>query len=499
MAQILNKWSYADNPNVNYKVSASVVSRGVDTVKIAFKVSVCLRYSASWLGTGHELYVHVYAGGSWSKARVKSSSSVWRGTGTHSITITKTISIDPANGTLSGVKFKATNTKYKCGDLGSTSCSKVSVSKSTAHLQCDAAKLKVTGYSNNSITMQLSGLETASGYTRKIKWQLNKKTVSTVTANGTGTLTYTFKGLLPSSANKITALICSGDTTVRSLSVTQQTSNEEMKLEATAGATTVDIHVSKMQSSPAYKRVVRVYVKEGSNYVLSGTYATQNSEIDITIENLKMQTAYDFKVEVSDGTNVFVSDTVSATTMIDYSLVPNPIIRALFQHEGMLFLDFGMDRKIAGTVCEIKVVTNGDASSVQTSDGSMNPISFAIPDEGEMVVTIKISHPDVEEAKTVSKAIYVTKPFTWSDLTRIKASDWNRLILKIGLRLRNIGVTDYSEYSVQTGQVVSAEAYNYIASGLKRLNPEAVIPSVTSGDKIRISDLDLLEDVFNDL
>ncbi len=144
MAVILNKTkSSAGNPYAYYKVeSTSVSNRTIDSVKVNLKVTSNLASSQSFLGTGQSMGLKAYFtlnGKDYGPLTLKSTSSGWSGTGTHTASASYVVTGLSVLQTSMKVKFRVTRTGTAEGDysescaLSSTSCSDIKFEQ--AHAQ----------------------------------------------------------------------------------------------------------------------------------------------------------------------------------------------------------------------------------------------------------------------------------------------------------------------------------------------------------------------------
>ena len=108
MATILSgKKSSYGSPTAYYTVSVTTKSRTASSVVFVARVSGHLASSSSSLGSGLSLVAGIYAGGSWHTKTLKSSSSSWSGTGTHTISWEFTVSgLSATQTSVTGIKFR---------------------------------------------------------------------------------------------------------------------------------------------------------------------------------------------------------------------------------------------------------------------------------------------------------------------------------------------------------------------------------------------------------
>ena len=503
MAQIYSGVSKEESPYVHYKVEYSIASRALSSVKVSFKVSARLDNSSSWVGTGSDQYikVYIYADGEWHSATLKSTSATWRGTSWHSKTIAVTIPVSVSQTQVSGIKFKAAGH----GALSAKTCDSLSISASSQYRQCKDATIAVTGEGNNSVSVKVSGLTAADGYTRTIKWYAGSTLKGTTTVNGTSG-TYTFTGLNPATTYTLKAVICSGSTAVRTISVSCATLNEKLEITPTAYDTMIHLALSGMQPGPSYTRKIKVYVKNAAGtYALNQEVACQNAEVDIYISNLIPLTSYDIRVDVNNGSTVYVTKSLTVETIANMSSLPRPFIKSVRQEMvgGDTVIDWGVDKLLDGAVFQLYInnVVFGEHSGVgdlkipQTSDIA------------EYSIKIVSTHPDIEgTAQSNVITFYAVSAFNWTDASKTSAADWNILREKILYKLRNFisneEVTALGNDTIRdaaAGEPIKADIYNGLLYGLKLLGAQTNMANKRPGDVIKLSDIEALRTAFNSL
>lgn len=503
MAQIYSGVSKEESPYVHYKVEYSIASRALSSVKVSFKVSARLDNSASWVGTGSDQYikVYIYADGEWHSATLKSTSATWRGTSWHSKTITVTIPVSVSQTQVSGIKFKAAGH----GALSAKTCDGLSINASLQYRQCKDATITVMGKGNDSASVKVSGLTAADGYTRTIKWYAGSTLKGTTTVNGKSSA-YTFTGLKPATTYTLKAAICSGSTVVRTISVSCATLNENLEITPTAYDTMIHLALSGMQPGPSYTRKIKVYVKSvAGTYALNQEVSSQNAAADIYISNLIPLTSYDIRVDVTGGSTVYVTKSLTVETIANMSSLPRPFIRSVRQEaiDGDIVIDFGVDKLLDGAIFQLYVdnAVYGEHSSVG---------EFRIPQTSDMVMySIKIvsTHPDIEgTAQSNVITFYAVSAFNWTDASKISAADWNMLRAKILYKLRNFisdeemrALGNNTIIGAAVGEPIKADIYNGLLYGLKLLGAQTNMANKRPGDAIKLSDIEALRTTFNSL
>lgn len=503
MARIYSGVSKEESPYVHYKVEYSIVSRVLRSVKVSFKVSARLDNSASWVGTGPDQYikVYIYADGEWHSATLKSTSATWSGTSWHSKTITVTIPVSVSQTQVSGIKFKAAGH----GALSARACDGFAISASTQYRQCKSATIAVTGKGNNSASVKVSGLTAADGYTRTIKWYAGSTLKGTTTVNGTSG-TYTFTGLKPATTYTLKAVICSGSTVVRTISVSCVTLNENLEITPTAYDTMIHLALSGMQSGPSYTRKIKVYAKNAAGtYALNQEVSSQNAAVDIYISNLIPLTSYDIRVDVTNGSTVYVTKSLTVETIANMSNLPRPFIRSVRQEtvDGDIVIDFGVDKLLDGAVFQLYV-----DNAVYSEHSSVGELRVSqINDLSMYSIKIVSTHPDIEE--TVGSNVitfYTVTAFNWTDASKTSAADWNMLRAKILYKLRNFisdeemrALGNDTIIGAAAGKPIKADIYNGLLYGLKLLGAQTNMANKRPGDAIKLSDIEALRTAFNSL
>ena len=132
MATLLSskKSTYGDGgPYAYYTATVSVSNRTATSVKITFKITGRLQYSASYLGTGKTLVAGIKVAGSWHTVTLKKSSSTWSGTTSHSATTSFTVSAAATTTTLTGIQVRVlrTDSGGTSAQLNATSVSNISI------------------------------------------------------------------------------------------------------------------------------------------------------------------------------------------------------------------------------------------------------------------------------------------------------------------------------------------------------------------------------------
>lgn len=495
---IYSGMSYASSPNVGYRVEVSQGARSVNSVYLVFTIYAHLRYAQSWLGTGHVLTAYIYANGAHS-AVLKSYSSVWRGTGEHAVSIGVWLPVSPTQTKVNGIGFSANNSYDAAGRLGYVSCNEFNIDASSEYSAVKGASLEVAsgGLSNNQIVVELSGMSAISGYTRNIEWTRDGVSCGVTTpANGEDKLSYTFTSLLPAKTYNLSARIYTGSTTIRTITIKVTTSNESLVLNGSTGPTMATIIASEMQSMPAYTRTIRVYVKQSDAYQLVKTVQSQADTATLIVENLSILTAYTFKVEVTDGTNVFTSATIDLKTILSAEDLPKPYFKGVWQTEvgGNVIVEWDRDKRVEGVVYKL-IATNLNFEKVITS----SPVEIPVTADVHAVLTLEASHPEVTGSQTATVELWCATKFSWSGLSRLSAADWNSLLTKAGNLLKNYGVTYFPTRTAETGCPVSAALFNELRLGIQALGGQVLMRPKLPGDQIVISEITALADAYNSL
>lgn len=516
MATILSsKKSTHGGPYCFYTVEASTSKRTPTSVKVTVKVTAKLQYSTSWLGTGYGLKAGIYYDGEWHEATLKSTSSVWEGTGAHTATITFTVSgLTASKTSLTGIKFrcKRTDGGNAC-ELDSTSCSSISITNISKKYADVAIKLASITQAKAKVT--LSSLPKSVGFATKIIWYRGSTKVKETSISATATATsysYTFTDLLPNTAYTFKAVIrYDTSTDLVTKSVAETTPQETGKLTLTPQATYIKAAVTGMFNDPNYTRAVGFYVKksEESNYSLFKTVNTQGTSASTNITGLISNVSYDVKVLIKNGSKTLKTLTNSAETIEDTSLIPTGFIEDITQQLGtrLCTLAWGASKSVAGTTYVVEAMSEGESeweelarmsevkspATVEATSGNVN-VMFRIKAVNESVAAGLATYSE-------EFTFYVRDDFLWdSDKIAgqpmiITANEWNRL--------RDYAIARNSDKGevvnipiVRQGDNITAEVYNTMKNAISNVTPMGVADK-RSGDAITAADIDALRIAIN--
>lgn len=179
-ATLLSVSSYANQPRIDYKVSASVTARTETSVTLSVSITTSLGSSGSYFGEGYGLKGHLYIGGAWFEVVLKKTSEYWSGQTGHTKSFGLTLAgISDTLSVLTGIKFKVSrlDSLGTAGTLGETACSNLTIG--TAALVADSWYLTASNWGTGtqwhgpSITRTLS--KDASGAAGAINWTMTWK------------------------------------------------------------------------------------------------------------------------------------------------------------------------------------------------------------------------------------------------------------------------------------------------------------------------------------
>ena len=520
MATILSKKkSTYGSPYAFYTCKVEEVSRTPTTVKLKITASGYLQYSNSWLGTGsgYGLVAGIYIGGKWYTWTLKSSSTKWSGTTSHSASTTITVDAAVAASALSGVKFRVlrSNTDYKPASLSATACSNIAITN-VADKYANVA-IDGSAQSQAKATVALSGLPSAAGYASVICWYKGGVLVGTtsVAANATATdFAYTFDGLLPSASYELKAEVREGSSTgtvMSTKSVTLTTPAESGVLKLTPKATYVGVEVTGLFENPNYTRTVDVYYKKSkdSTYTKVKTLEEQGTSVALNVTNLASNEEYDVKVNVVSGTTILLTLEDTITTETDTSLVPMGIIESVKQKLGTreCTVTWMVDKSVVGTSYDIqaKAVSASEWVSLLVLTEVTSPVVVVSP-EGNETMEFRIVATNfelVDEIPNVSErfTLYVRDDFVW-DTDKVKgapfvitAAEWNRLREYAVAKNADKGIT-VSIPTARAGEAITAQAYNAMKNAVNNIC-DTGIADKRRGDVIKASDIDALRIAVN--
>ena len=150
---LIKATSNAEEPTINYTVTAKTSGRTASTVKVNIAITAALGRDSNYFGHGFGLVASVYIGGSWRNVTLKKTSDYWRGKTGHTVNLNVTVSgLSSTATSLTGIKFKATrsdSTGGKSGILSEKACNNLKIS-SYAASQPETYYLHPTSYGTAS-------------------------------------------------------------------------------------------------------------------------------------------------------------------------------------------------------------------------------------------------------------------------------------------------------------------------------------------------------------
>ena len=518
MATVLSsRKSTYGSPYAFYTVGVTVGTRTPTTVKVKFTVTARLQYSTSWMGTGsgYGLTASLYVGGAWRTITLKSESVTWRGTGSHSVSSGWiTVSASAATGTLSGIRFKVDRTgSGRACELVSTACSNIGITKVSSTY--GNVKLVAAANSQAQITATLSGLPSAVGYARTIKWYIGESLTATTSITATSKVTsheMVFKGLLPNNTYDIKAIIYYSGTALSTKTAAATTPQETGTLTITPQSTYITLAVKNMFNAPNYNRAIEFYYKKSSasDYILATTMREQGTTVTANITGLISNVKYDFRVIVKNGDIALVTLTGTATTIKDTGLVPKPAISGLTQQLGTrnCTMSWIVDKSVAGTTYKILAKADGESAWTQLTEltAVTSPV-IVVSHAGNKNVQFKITAVNESVASGVTNesavyTFYVRDDFVWDTPKTqgqpmvITANEWNRLREYVVTRRRNEGMTAANIPVVRKGDRITAATYNTMKNAISQINTIS-IANKSAGDVIKANDIDALRIAIN--
>ena len=251
-----------------------------------------------------------------------------------------------------------------------------------------------------------------------------------------------------------------------------------------------------MQPMPAYTRTIRVYVKQGDTYQLVKSVQSQADTATLIVENLSILTAYTFKVEVTDGTNVFTSATIELKTILSAADLPKPYFKGVWQATvgGNVIVEWDRDKRVEGVVYKLTATTLGYEETITSSR-----VEIPVTADVHTVLTLEASHPEVSGTQTATIELWCATKFAWSGISRTSAADWNMLLTKIGNLLKNYGVTYFPTKTAIAGQPITAAMFNELRLGIQSLGGQVLMRPKLPGAQIVISEITALAESYNNL
>lgn len=130
-ATLLNVTSKAEQPYIEYKITAKTSDRKANSVKVVFSITAALATKANYWRNSGVLVGSVYVGGSWHNVTLKAASDKWNSDTAHTKNLTVTVTgLSESATAITGIKFKATRSDNlgDTGKLSETACGNLPIS-----------------------------------------------------------------------------------------------------------------------------------------------------------------------------------------------------------------------------------------------------------------------------------------------------------------------------------------------------------------------------------
>ena len=196
-----------------------------------------------------------------------------------------------------------------------------------------------TALSESTAKVVLSGLPTAVGFTRTIKWYYKQSNASawtlfdTTTVSGTSTtssITKQISLLTPSTAYNVKAMIYDGTDLIVEKTGSVTTNAMAGTMSIWAGATRYAFAILSGLADTGYERTAVLHIKKSTDteYVLSTTVTIASGAQGARLQTRAILpgTEYNFKLNVYRGTVLLKSFTGTATTLFTSASIPNAVI-----------------------------------------------------------------------------------------------------------------------------------------------------------------------------
>ena len=543
MAEILSKKkSTYGGPYAFYTVDVSTSARTPTSVKLKVKVTANLQYAASLLGTGNGfgLVAGIYVGDEWHEWTLKKESTSWKGTKKHTAETSFTVKgLNVSTTTLSGIKFRCLRTEGagNSARLNKVSCSNIKISNVVD--KYTNVGLTLDEVSQVAAKVTISGLPSAVGYARTIKWYDDNIEIASTSISKTSEATsfvQKFADLEPNTNYYITAKVYSGNSVLSTNALTISTPPETGELVLLPGDTYINATVHDMYDTPNYERKIEFYIKRSTDkdYALAYTAIGQGTSVNAVIRQRKSNVKYDVKARILNGSIILREMVGSVKTTENSSLVPKAIILSVKQqkHTRKCTLMWNVDKAVYNTEFTFEIRYRIDAGrwsewqtygypvyGVQPSTTVVAPVGNT-----DIAVRIKTTNPIAEGVANYSDEVYlyVKDDFEWDtdkiagQPVIITANEWNRLREYVLDKNEELGYT-ITIPIVRTGDEITAKIYNIMKNALllasykdpvmmlgvgklgeaKLLSLADIIADKRSGDVIIAEDIDWLRTQVN--
>lgn len=519
MATLLSqKKSTYGSPYAYYTFSIDVMSRTPTSVKVRVTVTGRLQYSSSYIytGKGYGLVAGIYLGGSWREWTLKKETERWSGTANHSASAIIDI---PANASLSKligiyVRVRRSTSSYTAATLNQVSVGSINIANVTATY--DDVDLTAGDTNQAESEVILSGLPSAVGYERSIKWYNGTVFLGTTVIAASSKMTSFSKkltGLLPNTDYTVKAIISGDDVNLKEKTVIVSTPQETGTLSLTAASTYLTACVSDMFNLPNYTRSVEFYIKKSddADYVLFTTKEVQGATVSASLTGLISNVKYDVMVRIKNGNTTLKTLNSTMATTKDISLVPTARIESISQRLSTrnCTITWIVDKEVAGTTYTIQGKKDGDSdwTTLGTLSGYTSPY-MVVAKAGNVDTVFRISAVNGAVAASVVNysneyEMYVRDDFVW-DTPKTKgqpmvitANEWNRLRDYAISRNREKG-NQVDIPVVRQGDTITAMTYNIMKNAINQVSAVGVIDK-KRGDAITATDVDALRIAINNV
>lgn len=505
-------------PNVKYAITVSLKRKSASVVACSVSCTANLVGDEDYLGTGHKLVGYLDIPGVGEKSwTIKGSSDVWTGTGTHKSSGGPwNMTVSPEETSVSGFKFRVSNTYGTAGDLKWQSSFASSVAEGLSYVREGHSAVVISGEAldQTKAVVVLSDIRNVLTYERKIDWYVGTELVRTDAVNG-NEHSFELTGLAPNTSYNVTAeLRIDSDTSslIVAKSVNVTTPQETGNLELAPKATYITAALSEMFDLPNYERTIEFYYKkdEEADYKLFSTEKAQGDSISKNITGLISNSVYDVKILIKNGATTLKTLTDQVETLEDTSLIPTAMIEQITQRLGtrLCTISWTTDKAVAGTTYVVEAKADGEWEEFASMSEVISPVTVELDSDGmgNADVTFRIRSVNESVAEGLVNCseevvFYVRDDFLWDSEKIagqpliITASEWNRLREYAIARNNDRGNT-VDIPIVRKDDAITAAVYNTMKNAISLVTPIAIADK-RRGDAITAADIDALRVAIN--
>lgn len=354
-----------------------------------------------------------------------------------------------------------------------------------------AGTITATVLSESTAKAVLSGLPTAVGFTRTIKWYYKKSTstawtlLDTTTLSATSTtssITKQLSSLTPGTAYNVKAMIYDGTDLIVSKTDSVTTSGMAGSLTVKSKSSKYVIFRLSGLADVGYSRTVKLYYKKSTEttYTLTATITIPAGTLYVDIQSVPLLpgTAYNFKVNVYRGETLIKSFSSTQTTALSYLSIPDVTILSAqatpFTNQVRVDWDcYEMTPDTSFKICyqhEGGSQVDGTLITALPSDRFTDITVGTITENVSVAITIKSYKTGIVGLKETDPVnVDIIKTFEW-DTPKVQgepfiltANEWGRMVSAIKAKFNpTLTMLQRIILMPRVGGPVTNEAFNLV-------------------------------------